>query len=250
MKLGRKPRKYGLIPHASPRIAKAPSLVIPQSFDWAAGASGFSMFGNDKYGCCGFAGYYDFLFQTSWAAWQRATVEPTENVLASYSQVTGFNPDDPSTDHGSDLQTNLAWFKNTGAVTGMQGETRHKIAGYLEVDCRNPSDMARLLYECGGLYIGMNIPQYIMPPDGSPPAVWDVNPSADNTIIGGHCVGLTGKDPGGFWFLSWATKFYMTLAFVAQFMDEAYAIFDREFLTLSGHTPIGMTIAELEQVQA
>jgi len=89
-------------------------------------------------------------------------------------------------------------------------------------------------------------PQYIMPPDAEPLAVWDVDPTADNTIVGGHAVVLAGYDANGARVISWGKYYTMTWAFFAKFVDEAYAITDPEWTKVKT-TPGGLTVEELEQ---
>jgi len=96
-------------------------------------------------------------------------------------------------------------------------------------------------------YIGFNVPQYIMPPGEEPLKVWDVNPKADNTIVGGHAVVLAGYDANGARVISWGEYYTMTWAFFEKFVDEAYAIADPEWINAKKTTPAGLTIQQLEQ---
>jgi hypothetical protein len=57
-------------------------------------------------------------------------------------------------------------------------------------------------------------------------AIWDVEPKADNTIVGGHAVVLAGYNASGAWVISWGQYDTMTWAFFEKFVDEAYAITD------------------------
>jgi hypothetical protein len=112
---------------------------------------------------------------------------------------------------------------------------------------KNTDNVKRTIYDCGVAYIGFNVPQYIMPPNADPLPVWDVNPNADNTIIGGHAVVLAGYDANGARVISWGEYYTMTWAFFAQFVDEAYAIADAMWITAKNATPGGLTLQQLEQ---
>jgi hypothetical protein len=81
----------------------------------------------------------------------------------------------------------------------------------------------------------------------SVPDVWDVNPAADNSIIGGHCIILPGYNSIGPKLISWGQVYQMTWAFFAQFTDEVYALADRSWITVKGTTPGGLSITQLEQ---
>src|ERR1700744_2649888 len=59
------------------------------------------MFCNDKWGCCALSGSWE---EVRLVNAERGVVVPVSDtsVLKSYSEVTGFNPADPSTDGGTD----------------------------------------------------------------------------------------------------------------------------------------------------
>ena len=70
----------------------------PTSVDFYSKVTGWPMYGNDQYGDCVEAGTGHHEEQISRYG-QGATVEVTDQqVLDMYSAVTGFNPDDPTTD--------------------------------------------------------------------------------------------------------------------------------------------------------
>lgn len=77
-----------------------------------------------------------------------------------------------------------------------------------------------------------------------PDVIWDV--SGDETIIGGHAVVLTSYDKDGFTCISWGKAYRVTNAFIAKFMEEAYAIVDPAWVDITGKTPLGMTPEQLE----
>jgi hypothetical protein len=82
-------------------------------------------------------------------------------------------------------------------------------------------------------------------------ATWDVDPAADNTIIGGHSVDLVGYETDGTYVLiSWGDIYYMTPAFLAQFCDEAYMLADAAWIATTGQTPAGLTLAQLTGLMA
>ena len=88
-----------------------------------------------------------------------------------------------------------------------------------------------------------------------PPQLWDVDPDADNTIVGGHCVVLPAYafqeaangyiDEATFGLISWGEKFQMTAAFFRANVDEAYAIADPFWIEVDRRGyPLGMTLAQ------
>ena len=95
------------------------------------------------------------------------------------------------------------------------------------------------------VYIGFNVPQYIVPTNGTPPAVWDVE-NTNTQIVGGHAVVLPGYTAAGARVISWGQYYTMTWAFFAKYVDETYAIADNSWISSGGKTPGGLTLAELE----
>jgi hypothetical protein len=223
----------------------ATPIVLPPAIDYADKLpANTGMYLNDTLGCCTISAIYHMLQLMSVNSWGVETVEPDACCLMTYEAACGYDPSNPSTDQGGVEQDVLTYLLNTGAVTGMNEETHHKIMAFIETDVRNLDDIKRTIYECGCAYIGFQVPQSIMPANAPPPGIWDVG--GDQTILGGHAIILTGYDNQGFYLISWGQKYLMTFDFFTAFTEEAYAIADREFITATGKSPLGLTIAELE----
>ncbi len=127
----------------------------------------------------------------------------------------------------------------------MESGNPQRIAAFVEVDPRNTNDVKRAIYHTGFAYIGLSVPAFLM--DGAPPAVWDVNPDGDNTIVGGHAIILPGYDDQSvFDLVSWGAKYKMTPAFFNEFVDEVYCLADLAWITAKGMTPGGLTLTQLE----
>ena len=52
-----------------------------------------------------------------------------QSVLKDYSAVTGFNPNDPNTDQGTDMQVAASYRRKTGVLDA--AGKRHKVIAYL-----------------------------------------------------------------------------------------------------------------------
>jgi len=252
-KLGRLPRAHNSsIPHMSALMAGKPVPVLPPTVDNASAlpADGLGQMLNDTLGDCTCAAVYHAIQVWTAAARGVEITEPDSDVQALYEQACGYNPADPNTDQGGVEQDVLTFLLKTGAPIqpSPAPRVRHLIAAFVEVDPRMLDDVRAAIYECGVSYIGFNVPAYIMAQE--PPAVWDVDPSADNSIVGGHAVVLTGYDASGFDFISWGKKYRMTFAFFAKFTDESYAIADPSWIEATGKTPGGLTPAALEAQMA
>jgi hypothetical protein len=170
---------------------------------------------------------------------------PDPAVLALYEGACGYNTADPSTDQGGVEQDVLTyWMK-----TGFNGR---ELTAFVEVDPSKPEDVRRTIADCGVAYIGFDVPAFLENGLTAAGSVWDVNPSADQTIVGGHCVVLCGYDAAGnYVVISWGNFYTMTPAFFAAFVDEAYGLIDGDFVEANGTTPAGLSIAQWQvQMQA
>jgi hypothetical protein len=246
-KLGRTARTFNPgIPHLSALLAGQTLPPPPAAANYTTGMlARFGMMLNDSLGDCTCAAFYHALQVWSFKAQKSELTEPDRDVEALYVQACGYDPKRGGEGPGGNEQHVLEFLLKQGAPTGPQGQTRHKILAFLEVDPRNLDDVRRTIYECGVAYIGFNVPQNIMPEGAEPPAVWTVDPS-NSKIVGGHAVALPGYDQEGAIVISWGQLYKMTWAFFSTFVDEVYAIADSAWIGAGGKTPAGMTLAQLE----
>jgi hypothetical protein len=205
------------------------------------------MMKNDTLGDCTCAAFYHALQVWSFNAGKQIDTEPDLDVVDLYEQACGYKQAKGGEGPGGNEQHVLTYILKQGAPCGPNGQQRQKITAFVEVDVKNIDNIKRSIHDCGVAYIGFNVPQYIMPPDEEPLKLWDVNPKADNTIVGGHAVVLTGYDANGARLISWGQYYTMTWAFFEKFVDEAYAIADAGWITKFNATPGGLTLQQLEQ---
>jgi hypothetical protein len=171
--------------------------------------------------------------------------EPDCDVEKLYEGACGYDPAKGGEGPGGNLQSVLTYLLNTGYPTGPTGQVLEKIAAFVEVDPRNLDDVKRVIQECGVAYIGFDVPDFLMD-NGLPASTWDVNPSWDGGIDGGHCVVLCGWDTVGFTVISWGQTYKMTYAFFLKYVDEVYGIADYSWITAKQVTPFGMSLSDLE----
>jgi hypothetical protein len=253
LRYGRKPRRFNpRVPHFSALRLKfgLAQVQAPPSVDWTAALpASLGMMENDRLGDCADAGFFHAMqLWTANAAGAMLTV-PDGTVQQLYSDNAGYVPGNPSTDNGTDLQSLLTYLATTGAL--MPDGTREKIVAFVEVDPQNANDLNLVTAECGLIYLGFNVPQYLESLE-APGSLWDVQ-TANANIVGGHCVvsGKYGTD-GNRGIISWGSPGYaMTPAFWAANVDEAYGIITQRFVEASGKTPWGIALADWEeQMQA
>lgn len=248
--LGRKPRTHRPeIPHLSALLAGRTLAPPPAAVDWTQKlGSPLGAMLNDSLGDCTCAAFYHARQVWSANADAAMLTDPDSDVLALYEGACGYVPGDSATDQGGVEQDVLTYLLNTGAPIA-NGQMRDHIAAFVEVDPRNLDDVKRTIDDCGGIYLGLTIPAYLMA--GAPPAVWDLDPSGDQTAIGGHAIYGAGYDADALKIISWGAVYGMTWRFWQQFVDECYAIADATWIGATGKTPLGMALADLEaQMQA
>lgn len=248
-KLGRLPRAWNpRVPHMSSLLAGRAAVALPAQIDYTSrmpAQLGIMM--NDTLGDCTCAAFYHAIQVWTFNAAQNMDTEPDIDVEDLYIQACGYNPRKGGEGPGGNEQHVLAFLLNTGAPFGPNGQNRHRISAFVEVDPRNPPDVKQAIYECGVAYIGFNVPANIMPPNVPPPSVWDVVPGAQT--IGGHAVVLAGYNDQGARVISWGEYYTMTWSFFAAYVDEAYAIADSSWINpTTGKTFCGLTLPELEQL--
>src|SRR5215468_8854266 len=114
-KLGKKPARPGAVKFKLANyLVKLKLPTPPQVFghEGLIGAN-WGMLGNDQYGDCVWAGAaHETMLWNKEAA--RAVSFSDKSVLSDYSAATGFDPNDPSTDQGTDMQAAASYRKKTG----------------------------------------------------------------------------------------------------------------------------------------
>lgn len=184
----------------------------------------WGMFGNDRYGDCVFAGAAHETMLWCAEAGKRITITD-EEVLANYSAVTGFNPSDPNTDQGTDMQAAASFRRKTGILAA---GTRHQIAAYLAVRLKSPLQLRTALYLFGAVGIGIQFPDSAMRQfnAGQP---WSVVAGA--RIEGGHYIPAIGYDPKYIYIITWGKIQKMSWSFYNKYADEVVAYLSRDYLT-------------------
>lgn len=250
LKLGRLSRSRDpRVPHLSALVAGKPLPAPLPSIDWTIDMPGnLGAMGNDQLGDCTCAAIYHAIQVWTFNARRQIQTSPDSDVIATYSAFCGYVPGNPATDQGGIEQVVLADWMRQGVQT-IAGQQR--LAAFVEVDPRNTDDVKRTIADCGICYIGINVPAYLMSSCTAPGATWDVQPSADNSVIGGHAIVLAGYDSDAVRVISWGNYYRMTWAFFGKFCEEAYALADPDWVEATGKTPGGLSLEELEtQLQA
>jgi len=144
------------------------------------------------------------------------------SVLSDYSAATGFDPNDPSTDQGTDMQAAASYRKKTG-IRDAKGK-RHKIDGYLAI--RSPYELKQAVWLFGAAGLGVEFPKSAMKQfDAGKP--FTVEKSG---ITAGHYMPVIGYDKNWVYLVTWGKVVQATYGWVNKYMDESIAYLSLEML--------------------
>jgi hypothetical protein len=207
----------------------------PQQAHWGHGLP-FAMLANDQYGDCVEAGYAHMVQIWGDRAGKTFVPDNTE-VLGAYTAITGFNPNDPNTDQGTDILTAVGYWKSTG-LGGQQ------ISAYASVSPLDRTQVSEAIAWYGGLYIGVQLPKSAQSQVGTE---WTVTtgPDAAAGSWGGHCVPLCGYDQNTLWCVTWGALQPMTWEFLSTYCDEAFVLLAQEWVAASGVSPSNLAWGQL-----
>jgi hypothetical protein len=211
-----------LLFHNYVNLSKIPKP--PEYFGDEDVVSEYPMDGNDKYGNCVWA-MFAHMCQLFAALGGMPCNFSLEAILKGYSDVTGFDPNDPSTDQGTNERDGLKYMIKTGLVD-TTGKI-HKFGAFVKIDPKNTLHMNAACWLFGAVPLGVQIPASAMEQfNNNQPwsLVW-----LNNHIEGGHAIPWVAKRNNDI-VLTWGRKQEMTLAWFRRFCDEAYAVLSPEML--------------------
>jgi len=195
----------------------------------------WGMLGNDLYGCCveADAGHQLMLRTANTGGMGLPT---TDDVLALYTELTGFDKDNPATDLGTSESDACEYLTKTGFLN-------FKSAGTARIDDRNLDHIRWATQIFGACRIGIRCPSYMMDQFNAG-ATWDVAPGTMTND--GHDVPLVGYAGDLFYCVSWGKVQAMTKAFALACIDEAHAELYPDWVTSQGTAPSGLDLAAME----
>lgn len=206
----------------------------PAVCDWSKVVLNWLMLGNDTVGDCTCAGALH-LFMTWLYNNQKFTVFTTQQALDLYSAITGYNQTTGENDNGASLSDVMEYLYNTGF-------NNDKIAGFVEVDYTNISEIEQAIDLFGGIYIGVQLP------DGfdANADLWDV--TGDPNPQQGHCVIVNAYDDNAklFTIVSWGRTYQVTFNWFNAYCDEAMAVLSQDWINqVTNDCPVGLDLKTL-----
>lgn len=244
-KLGKTPArkdavKFKFMRYADPTALPTPPLRFGRGLldDWF-------VLGNSDYGNCVWAGAAHETM--SWNKASRGRIIPFTDkaVLSDYAKVTGFNPKDPDTDNGTDMQEAASYRRKTGILDA--NGIRHKIESYIALDIGDPDELALAAYLFGCAGIGLQYPK-IADKQFDAQQPWSIGPNDKSAIVGGHYVPVVGRNSkGNFLVVTWGRLHAMTPDFYRRYCDEAIAYLSPEMFNDQLLSADGFDIATLRK---
>lgn len=200
----------------------------------------WGMLANDQVGNCVIAGgLHEHLL---WNREAGHTIRVNDAcAIKNYSIISGYNPKDPDTDQGTDMEMAARYRRQFGLIDA-DGKHR-KIGAYVALE---PGDIGQLwlaMWIFDGVGIGVDFPSQWMDAFDKR-KVWDrvSRPKSE----GGHYITGVAKRTGLASTVTWGRIQGLTAAGYAQFNDETYAYLSEEKLN-SGKSLEGFDLATLRK---
>ena len=229
--------------YAAYRSSSLPVVPAIWGFDNVIPRGSWGMLGNDQYGDCVWAGAaHEHILENAVAG--RSVQFTTSGVLSDYSAVTGFTPDDPSTDNGTEIRTALKYRQKTGIIDA--AGARHTIGAYLALDTTRIqqgdfSELAESAFLFGAVALGIEVPDSAMT-QFNDDQMWSY--VAGSPIDGGHYVPLIAHRKH-LEVVTWGRVQPVGTRFLENYISEAWALVSPDFLNSSGETVQGFNLTQL-----
>lgn len=237
--LGRLPRAHNpRIPKLQDLLASSALPPAPAAIDYTVGLpAGLGMMLNDTLNDCSCAAFYHARQVWNFNATGDLLDIPDAQVRLLYQQACGYDPAQPGPGPGGCCQLVLTHLLQEGAPCGRKVVEHEKIVAFVEVDPCDLAAIRHIIADCGVCYIGIRVPHSLTMSGQPVPPVWEYDPSANNTIVGGHAAILAGYNESSLRVISWGQVYTMTWNFFVAFADEAYAIVHRPWIDAGRKTP-------------
>jgi len=177
----------------------------------------WSMYLNDRYGCCVFASSSHRRVTQAAMTGQQIAIGDDE-VLRAYSAVTGFDPNNSNTDNGAVMVDAANWERHND----LGGDQVFAFAR-VRIDPQDREMLDLATYYFGGVWFGINLPISARRQVGD---VWDVVDRSDGQpgTWGGHAVWSPKSSPEEREVVTWAKMQRCTHSFISLYADEAWTV--------------------------
>lgn len=203
---------------------------VPTVVNNGSSISQWPAMGNNDYGDCVEAAGGHAIQVYSKDGQGAELVQSDQSVLQVYTDVTGFNPNNPNTDQGTDIPTFLNWWVSNPYPGGPN------ILGWASLDPSDAAERQAARYLFGGEFIGFNCPrsaetQFDAGQEWTVPAPR----TSGAQIVGGHCIWIPqstlGLSTGG---PTWGGYTQISAAFDHKYVSETYVVFSETWVPPTG----------------
>lgn len=224
---------------------------VPQSIDrlrpCLEAAAGLPMYANDEFGDCvwamiGHAIQVETYFNWGFSAEQTVT---TDALLKGYHDVTGFDPNDPSTDQGTNIQDALDYWRKTGIVR--PNGSVDQILAFAEINHTDREMVKHAIDIFDVVLVGVNLPQSAED-QFNQNKPWTL--IKGSPVIGGHAI-LDGgyntvNSAGALEHLdaTWGNDTKIEEDFWNEYVEETWVVITKDLMARNGGTgPSGFNMA-------
>ena len=215
--------------------------VKPRGWEYAVPPDQLDILANDEIGDCVIAAMMHYA-QAETANTSNPLTPTKQLTIEVYSAITGYDPQDPSSDQGTCWIDALKYWKKHGIplLDKKGNEVIHKILGYAALDLHS---IAQQRYACdlfGGTLMGIQCPQSALDDTDN----WTYDPSSP--LEGGHGINRAGQGGAGWHIISWGLSIPGTWEFSLKLADEDYAVISKQWVdSETGQTPSGVDLNAL-----
>jgi hypothetical protein len=212
----------------------------PPSVDYGASVSAWPIYYNDQYGDCTCAAAAHLI--QNWTANAGNEITPADSTVLSFYEHFVGTP--PPADEGCDMLSVLKYWRRTGL-------DEHKVTAFASIQLQDKAEAMNAMFLLGGIYIGVALPDSVVPPGGNYVEIpWVVPP--EGPVAGaapnqnnGHCIPAVGYDATNIYVITWGAVKSMSWQFYDAYADEAFAIVSQDFVDLAGQDPVGFSRTQM-----
>jgi hypothetical protein len=221
-----------------PALANPPAAVSRPhpGFQWG-------MLANDRLGDCVIAMMLHSIEDFHLDASTPVPAFTDQDAISIYSAITGYNPDDPNSDQGTNERTAMLYWEQHGLHTS--DALPHQIVATVAVDASDLNECRIAIDEFVDLQIGIALPltaqgqtEWTVVGNGktghSAPGSW-----------GGHGIPYREYDADTFKCVTWGQELLLTVPFHQAYAQEAHVVVTREMLNKQGIGPSGVAWDDL-----
>lgn len=215
----------------------------PRRFGHASRFPGpWGMLGNDKVGDCVLAGGAHEEMLWHFSGKKKPAVFSDKAVISDYSAITGYDPRNPDSDTGTDMQEAAAYRKRTGLLS-VDGK-RHTIDAYAALKLRDIDELLLAMWLFDAVGVGIHYTQSADKQFDAQQPWDDVGRSKD---LGGHYIPVFDvNSKGNLCCITWNRYHAMTPAYFNKYCDEAVAYISLDALDDKGISAEGFDRAALQ----